>query len=145
MDLFCSPFLFSMETLKNIIWITLILFTPLMILVFGVINFIKKERLVEILAKSFIAFVLYLSATTVAFISLLIIALSSGSPVPSLNEPPSSFEKSFFETESFAIIVVMSIYTSFGIFLIWFVKRDLGNSLSLITGKTEKMPTLFSE
>lgn len=145
MNLFCSPFLYFMETLKNIFWLSLVLFTPITILVFGIINFIRKERLIEILVKSFIAFILYLSATSVAFISLMIIVLSGGDSVILLNEPMNSFEESFFETKSFAIIVVISIYICFGIFLTWFVKRDLGNSLSLIVGKTDKIPTLLNE
>lgn len=118
-----------METLKNILWLILIFFPLLMILVFGIINFIRKERLVEILVKSLIAFILYILTTSIAFIALLIVAFSN---------------KNFGQIENKILILFASLYICFGLFLGWFVKRDLSDSLSIFVSKPEKMPILFN-
>jgi hypothetical protein len=114
-----------METLKNIFWVILIFFTPLMILVFGVINFVRKEKLSEILLNSLIALFFYLLSTGSFILIIMIIFFSS------LTGDSTSDEinhKSIGVSDLVALISVLG-YVGFGLYICWFVKpKTLINS-----------------
>ena len=95
-------------------------------------------RLVEIIVKLIIAFSLYFFFTFaitilfIAYIASLINANADAMPPMPMTEP--------VIISSIAIFV----YACLGLFLCWFVKRDLGDTLAIFTGKPEKIPTFFS-
>src|SRR5689334_1671683 len=99
-----------MENLVNIFWLLLLLFPLLQIFLYGVNNFFRKERLVEILLKSAIAFTLYLIVTGIFFVSL-IIFLSVGDPAPQAGEP--LIEGKTFETRNLISILLVFGYMFF--------------------------------
>ena len=118
-----------------IIWLITALVIPLALLMIGVINFIKKAGITEILIKLSIAFFLYLLITLAilifAFSNIFALLNVAGDSIPPDPEP--------FKTNHIAVAsLIVFGYACFGLALCWFVKRDLMKSLSFITGNNKK-------
>lgn len=108
-----------METLKNIIWLIILLFTPLMILIFGIRNFLRKEKLTEILLRSSVALTIYLISTGALFLILMLIFFSSGSGDPISGD----IEYTPFGIRDLIGLISILGYFCIGLYLCWFVKK----------------------
>lgn len=111
---------------------------PLALLIIGIFNFTKKVKISEILIKLAIAFFLYLLVT----LTLLAIAFSNIFSL--VNNAAHVNDPEPFKTYHLVIASLIVIaYAAFGLFLCWFMKRDLMKSLWFITGKNEKPQSVF--
>lgn len=120
------------------IWLITPLIIPLALLAIGIVNLYKKVKFTEIIIKLAAAFLLYFLATFVilAFGFSHFFSLLNHSAHVNAGEP--------FTTQHIinASLVIFG-YACFGLFLCRFVKRDLTNSLRLITGNSEKLQSIF--
>ena len=117
----------------------IVLLVPILILIMGIYNYFQNVKITEILVKLIIAFLLYFVFTLaitiffITYIATLIIVTADAIPPQPMTEP--------IIVTSITILVFMFL----GLLLCWFVKRDLGDSLSSIVGNPENLPTLLND
>lgn len=128
----------------TVIGLIVVILIPILILAIGIYNFFRKESSKEILVKSAISFFLYFIFTFALTIFFMAYVYSMGNAIGHLSSETSEGSSLVNELRIVSSLVIFT-YFSLGIGLCWFAKRNLSNSLSLIVGKSEKMPTLLSE
>ena len=115
------------------IWLISMALIPLGFIVIGIIEFIRKTEVKEIVIKLFISFVLYLPATFLSLIYMYAwgnaIADSKGTIVNGVPLAPTIDLTSF---------VIVFTYIGFGLLLCWFIKKDLVIFLRYFIGSDKK-------
>ena len=128
----------------SIIGFIIVLLIPILILAIGIYNFFHKENIKEIFVKSVISLFFYFLFTFALVIFFMVYVYSMGNAIGHLSSETSEGSSLVNELRIVSSLVIFT-YFGLGIGLCWFAKRNLSNSLSLIVGKSEKMPTLLSE
>jgi hypothetical protein len=110
------------------VWFLSAIFIPIALLIIGIISLFKKVRFAEVLGKLLVALLLYIPATifgltyTVSLINS--IDHARGTTINGVRGDP------VLDFTSCAVVFGYGIY---GLFLCWFVNKDLSETLSLIT------------
>ncbi|HEX8286602.1 MAG TPA: hypothetical protein VF556_01325 [Pyrinomonadaceae bacterium] len=123
-----------------IIWFILAGLVPVALVIIGTLKILKKDKFGELFIKLFIVFLLYFPVTIFGFvyIAALINAIADAKGII-INGVRGDLS---LDLTSFTIVFG---YFIFGVFLCWFVSKDLSKILSFITGSNRKSQSIFEK
>jgi hypothetical protein len=108
--------------------------------IYGIIDFVRKVEPLEIVIKLTISFTLYLAVSGAVFLFGLISIFVLNNDAAHSNDPE------VFKSKHLVIgFLIILAYLAFGLFLGWFARRDLVNTLREITGNNKKLQSVFSK
>ncbi|MCU1291065.1 MAG: hypothetical protein JWN60_3294 [Acidobacteria bacterium] len=120
------------------IWFLTAILIPVALLIIGVVNLFKKVHFVEVLGKLLVALFLYVPATIFGLTYIVglinMIADARVTTIDGVRGDPAL---------DFTSCAVVFGYAVYGLFLCWFVNKDLLETLSFITRSKQTTQSIF--